>query len=850
MTGEIENFAGLLRLLRDRAGLTQEELAGAAHLGVNTVSELERGRHHKCQKKTARLLAAALDLTGLVRELFIGAAGGLVPAAEVLAATPKPPAAAWGVLQGCLVPRELPADVTGFTGRVSELAELDRLLPAATEPGAGGVPGPVVISVVSGTAGAGKTALAVRWAHRAAAEFPDGQLYVNLRGYDPDQPVQAVEALAGFLRALGVASHDIPLGEAERAARYRSQLAGRRMLVILDNAVTEEQVRPLLPGTPSVMVMVTSRDALAGLVARDGGRRLDLGLLPAADAVALLRVLIGDRAEADPAATTVLARQCARLPLALRVAAERAVARPGTPLAELAIELAGQQERLESLEAGGDPRGAVASVFSWSYRHLPDAVARMFRLLGLHPGQDWDQHAAAALVSVSAAQASQLLGALARAHLIEPVGQRRYGMHDLLRGYAAGLAASHESEQTRQAALTRLFDYYMTASTAAMNCLDAAKLYHQPEPSPPAVASPYLRDRAAAVAWLDAELSTLTAVADCTASNGWPGHTIRLATTLHRYLFGGHSTEGLTICGYALKAARDCGDRGIEAHALTSLGVFHERQGRLRQAASHHRQALALARDTGDRLAQARALNNLAAVDVGWGHYQQAARGYRQVLDLDREIGNQPGVVIQLVNLSTVEFRQGHYDRAAESSWQALTLAREIDDQYGTASALTAIGAARCRQGRHQHAVSHQRHALELSRAIGDRALEAAVLTRLSETCHQQGWYDQAARHSQQALALCQETGDLGAAADALNGTAETLLATGQPGQARTCHATALTLALQTGDPYQQARAHHGLAHACTAAGHEDQARRHWQHALNIYTVLGVPEADRCAPPQ
>jgi tetratricopeptide (TPR) repeat protein/transcriptional regulator with XRE-family HTH domain len=795
VTGEVEDFAGLLRQLRDQAGLTQEELAKAAQLGVNTVSELERGRHHRCQKKTARLLAAALDLTGLVRELFIAAACGLVPATEVLAATPKSAAAAWGMLPPRPVPRELPADVTGFTGRAGELAELDRLLPDANELGTGGVPGPVVISAVSGTAGAGKTALAVRWAHRAAAAFPDGQLYVNLRGYDPDQPVQAVEALAGFLRALGVASHDIPLGEAERAARYRSQLAGRRMLVILDNAA------------------------------------------------ALLRVLIGDRAETDPAAVTVLARQCAMLPLALRVAAERAAARPCTPLAELAVELAGQQERLDSLEAGGDPRNAVASVFSWSYRYLPDAVARMFRLLGLHPGQDWDQYAAAALVSVSAARASQLLGALARAHLIEPVGQRRYGMHDLLRGYAAGLAAGHESEQTRQAALTSLFDYYLTASAAAMNCLDTASLYRQPEPSPAAVASPHLRDRAAAVAWLDAELPTLTAVAAYTASNGWPGHTIRLASTVHRYLFGGHFTEGLTICGHALKAARDLGDRGIEAHALTSLGVFHERQGRPQQAASYHRRALTLARDTGDRLAQARALNNLAIIDFIRGRYQQATRGYRRVLDLDREIGSQPGMAIQLVNLSNVELRQGHYDRAAESGQQALMLAREIDDQYGTASALAAIGAACCWRGRYQHAVSYQRHALELCRAIGDRDLETTVLSLLSESCRQQGQYGQAARHSQQALALCQETGGLDAAADALNGTAGTLLATGQPGRARACHATALTLALRAGDPYQQARAHHGLARACQAADHEGQAREHWQHALNIYAGLGVPEA-------
>src|SRR5215472_6158356 len=434
-------FADLLRQLRVEARLTQEELAEAAGLSPRTVSDLERGINRTAHKDTAGLLADALGLAGLVRVLFVAAARGRGPAAEVLAARVDAPATLGaaaeirpapgrpgGPVRSGLVPRQLPADVGAFTGRTVELAELDWLLPDAAAGPVTDAVGPVVISAVSGTAGVGKTALAVRWAHRAAAHFPDGQLYVNLRGYDPDQPVSAGEALAGFLRALGVAGQDIPPGEAERAARYRSLVAGRRLLVVLDNAATVEQVRPLLPGSPSAMVVVTSRDSLAGLVARDGARRLDLGLLPAADAVALLRVLIGQRAEADPAAARMLADRCARLPLALRVAAELAVARPDTPLAELAAELADEGERLALLDAGGDPRGAVASVFSWSYRHLDPGAARMFRLLGLHPGPDWDRYAAAALGGTGVAEAGRLLNALARAHLIAPAGPGRYGL--------------------------------------------------------------------------------------------------------------------------------------------------------------------------------------------------------------------------------------------------------------------------------------------------------------------------------------------------------------------------------------------------------------------------------------
>jgi transcriptional regulator with XRE-family HTH domain len=534
----VQDFAGLLRQLRAELRLTQEELAEAAGLSPRTISDLERGVNRTAHKDTAGLLADALRLTGSVRGVFVAAARGRVPAAEVLAASAQAPvvlgsAAARSSLTPAApvpVPRELPADVGGFTGRVVELAELDLLLPGPADQ-QGGVAWPVVILVVSGTAGVGKTALALRWAHRVAATFPDGQLYVNLRGYDPDRPVPTAEALAGFLRTLGVAGQDIPPGEAERAARYRSVVAARRLLVVLDNAATEEQVRPLLPGSPSVMVLVTSRDSLAGLVARDGARRLDLDLLPATEAVALLRALIGARAEADPAAMAALAGLCARLPLALRVAAELATARPDESLSVLVRELAGEGKRLELLDAGGDPRSAVASVFSWSYRYLSADAARMFRLLGLHPGVDWDRYAAAALTAASVAEAGRLLGALARAHLIQSADSGRYGMHDLLRAYAASLAAAHDNDETRRAALTGLFGYYQAACAAAMDCLAPAGRHHRQDPSggPPV---PELGDPAAARAWLDAELATLTAVAAYAAGHGWPGHTIRLAATI------------------------------------------------------------------------------------------------------------------------------------------------------------------------------------------------------------------------------------------------------------------------------------------------------------------------------
>ena len=439
----------------------------------------------------------------LVEELGIEPGPGLRRVQQqVLAGDPGldlPATPAAGILAGqpALVPQELPADVSAFTGREVELAELDFLLPAAgQEPGA--TSGAVVISAVAGTAGVGKTALAVRWAHRVAGQFPDGQLYVNLRGYDPGQPLAAGVARAGFLRALGVADADIPLAEAERAARFRSVAAGKRLLVVLDNAATVAQVRPLLPGGGPAMVVVTSRDSLAGLVARDGARRLDLDLLPQVEALALLAALIGARADADPAAAQALAGLCARLPLALRVAAELAVTRPEAPLADLVAELDGAGDRLAPLAADGDPHAAVASVFSWSYQHLTPEAARMFRLLGTHPAQHWDPHAAAALTDSGLAQARRLLGVLARVHLIQPASPGRHQMHDLLRAYAASQAGCHDSDQARHAALTRLFDYYLAASAAAVDCLSPANRNWRPDPPLVTTPVPKFSDPAAA----------------------------------------------------------------------------------------------------------------------------------------------------------------------------------------------------------------------------------------------------------------------------------------------------------------------------------------------------------------
>jgi tetratricopeptide (TPR) repeat protein/transcriptional regulator with XRE-family HTH domain len=836
------DLAGLLQQLRAKAGLTQEELAEAAGLSPRTVSDLERGIHRSARPNTVRLLADALELPEPVRRSLVAAASGqlsttLEPPAH--RANPVAPAARiagspWQPAVMATVPRELPADVGAFTGRSAELARLDALIPVAKNDA---TDGPVVISAVSGSAGAGKTALAMRWAHQAAERFPDGQLYVNLRGYDPEQPVSASEALAGFLRALGVPSRDIPVDEAERAARYRSLLAGRRMLVVLDNAATEDQVRPLLPGKAGVMVLVTSRDSLPGLVARDGAQRLELDVLPTADAISLLRALIGERVDAAPEAARTLAEQCARLPLALRVAAELAAVRPHTPLAELTTELASEEKRLDLLDAGGDRRAAVTSVFSWSYYQLPAAAARMFRALGLHPGPDFDRFAAAALAGTGADEAGRLLILLARAHLIQPVGSQRFGMHDLLRAYAARLASAHEGMQARRAARTRLFDYYLASVVAAMNVLVPVERRDFDRPAETIV--PELTGPLARI-WLDAERGTLVAVAAYTARHGWPRCTIRLAETLFRYLDGEYHAEALAIYTYAEQAARACGDHVAQIRVLTRIAGFYCWQARFPQALDRYQAALAAAEAVDDRACKLLILTDLGGMRLQQGRYRQAVQCHEQALALARELASTLAEVIALDNLATIYLLQGHYQLGLEYQQRAFALYRQVAPPADVAVLPPAgLGGDHHLQGRYQQIVVYYRRHIALSRQLGDRYGEADTLIRLGRISHLLDRLEQALSYHLEALALFQDAGDRSREADALNGIGECLVASNQQAKAHARHAAALTLARETGDRQQQGRALAGLAAAELIQGSYERAIGYYRQALPMFRDIG-----------
>jgi DNA-binding SARP family transcriptional activator len=420
-----------------------------------------------------------------------------------------------------VTPRELPATAGNFTGRDSELAMLNEMLSNLNER----VPGTAAISIIEGTTGVGKTALAIRWAHQIADRFPGGHLHVHLRGCGLSPPLSTTTALAGFLRSLGVADQDVPPNAEERAARYRSMVSGRRILIVLDGASDAEQVRPLLPADDGSMVLVTSRNSLTGLVAREGAQRLHLDVLSPTDALGLLRTLVGRRADVDPVAAIQLAAECCRLPLALQAAAGLAVARPGTSLADLVTELDDQpQKRLDLLDVALDGQTTMRAMFDGSYRWLDGETARAFRLASLHPGPDWDRYALAALIGGTPEKSGEALDILARMNLIRSARQGRDSMHGLLRAYARELADALDGAESQRQALTRLLDYYLHNATAAIRALR-----HDGDLPEPGAALGH-SDRARR--WLTTEWACLaTIVADIT-ENDWPRRATRLAATL------------------------------------------------------------------------------------------------------------------------------------------------------------------------------------------------------------------------------------------------------------------------------------------------------------------------------
>jgi tetratricopeptide (TPR) repeat protein/transcriptional regulator with XRE-family HTH domain len=833
-------FGDVVRAHRQRLGLSQDELAARSGVSVRGLRKIESNGTDRPRAATVRLLADAFALVGAERDRFCETA--LAEPAIVVrpAGSPEDPLAdaAAGPVAPLVaplargVPAQLPFDVSAFTGRTSELRELDEAF----------ADGSAALVVVSGTAGVGKTSLAVHWGHRARSRFPDGQLYVDLRGYDPEQPMAAPDALAKLLTGLGLPGAEVPVDADERAARYRTETAGRRLLIVLDNASSVEQVRLLLPGSGPCAVLVTSRDALAGLVAVDGARRIVVDLLPDSDARQLLRRLIGRRVDAEPAAAEALADQCARLPLALRIAAELAVSRSDAQLSEISTELAGQQ-RLELLDTGGDPRAALRTVFSWSVDHLPPLAARTFALFSLHPGPDADALATAALLDVAPADARRTLDQLSRAHLTHRTTGGRFGMHDLLRAYGASLPAHRAADATR-VALTRLFDYYRAGVAAAVDFLYPSRIDPPPAVAATAAVAPSLSDADQASRWLETELTGLGSIVAYTATHGWPGHAVKLSALLQPYLNGRHPAIALTIHQHALDAARQSGDRRGEGQALFGLGMAYSQHARMHAAITHLEQAIAAFDDAGDRSGQGRALSMLGLVVQRTGGHDRAADYLREADRMCRAAGDVYGRSSALRNLGLIEGWTGDYAEAKTHLWESWRLIQTIGDGIGEASTLNNLAMIEERHGDADVAFERLRRALEIAREMANQRCEASVLDSFGTVYAHQGEHALAIQHYDEALALFRRLDDTYGQTCALNGLGEVAQATGRPADAIRFHLAALELASRPGTRRQVARANEGLGNARASLGEATEAREHRTRAIELYAELGMSDAD------
>jgi DNA-binding SARP family transcriptional activator/tetratricopeptide (TPR) repeat protein len=647
---------------------------------------------------------------------------------DLAASVPAPAAGPEGPVP--VVPRELPGAPGHFTGRMDELRALTGLL----ERSADGTAGTLVVSAIGGTAGIGKTTLAVQWAHQVADRFPDGQLYVNLRGFHPSgRPVPPAEAVRGFLDALGVPAERIPVSPDAQAGLYRSLLSGKRVLVMLDNARDAEQVRPMLPASRGCLVLVTSRNQLAGLVAAEGAHTLTLDLLPQAEARELLALRLDpERLAAEPGAAADLIELCAGLPLALAIAAARASARPALRLGTLAEELKDAQLRLDGLETG-DPAVSARAVFSWSLDDLPAPAVRLFRLLGLHPGPDIAIPAAASLAGIAPPQARGALSELTRAQLLSEHVPGRYAMHDLLHAYAAEQACALESHADQQAATYRMLDHYLHTAWAADRLLRPTRVPIAMDPPQPGTAPEEFSDGAQAFAWFQAEKRVLLGAVELVHAAGLTGYAWKLPWALTVFLDCRGDWQQIAVTQEAaLAAARSAGDKLGQANAHADLGRACMRLGRT--ALGHLEQALYLYHDMRSTIGQGRIHLSLALALDTEGRYDEAFAHNKDALRLLSQTDDQAGQADALSSIGWSYAQRGDYPKALDCCRQAIELQRDVGNRHGEANTLDSIGYVYRNLGQYAEAIGCYEQSVSLFWELSDRYHQADTLVNLGDT--------------------------------------------------------------------------------------------------------------------
>jgi tetratricopeptide (TPR) repeat protein/transcriptional regulator with XRE-family HTH domain len=735
-----------LRSRRKSADLSQEQLAGRAGMSIRALRDIEAGRTEYPHPASVRRLADALHLPSPDRAEFLGLAQR-PPADDVTA----PRAVAGPVSAVSVIPHQLPASVRQFAGRERELALLAGLVDDAVRK-----PAALVISAVDGSAGIGKTALAVQFAHQAADSFADGQLYVNLAAFGPSvRPVTPGQALRGFLDALGAQADHAPSDLQGQIRLYRSLVAGRRILIVLDNAADEEQVRPLLPGTPGCLAVVTSRRKLAGLAAAEGAVLITLDYLPDNEAVQLLAARIGERrVAAEAGAAGDIVRLCAGMPLALTIAAARAAARPRFPLADMAAELAASAS---PLDPGAPPTSSVRVAFSWSYQQLDPASARMFRLLGLHPGPDISAPAAASLAGISEPDARRLLRELAAASLITEHTPGRYTLHNLLREYAAELTPLHDSNAEREAALSRMLDHYLHTAAAAAAVL-------MPGRDPVGLATPVSgcipeqpATRHRALNWFEAEDQVLLG-AIARAGSGFDSHAWQLAWAMAAFLqIRGRWQDWAVTQRTALTAATRLGDTAAQALTGRMLALACTELGDHDQARTHYATSLALYQHLGNRVGEAKIHQSLGILAERQGRYADALGHCEQALRLYQAAGERAGQAEALNNVGCYYDFLGDHEQARVFSQQAVTLSAETGHPRTAGLAWDSLGCAEGHLGNLAEAGACFQRAVSLLREAGDRFNQSESLTHLGDNRHAAGEPVRARQAWQQALAILDE---------------------------------------------------------------------------------------------
>ncbi|MFI6098976.1 BTAD domain-containing putative transcriptional regulator [Lentzea sp. NPDC051213] len=652
--------------------------------------------------------------------------------------------------QDTAVPRQLPADLARFTGRTDDLARLDRLLPTGTAGQA------VVISAIAGSAGVGKTALAVRWAHRVRDRFPDGQLAVNLRGYDREEPVTPHDALGQLLRGLGLGSKEIPDETEQRIGAYRSLLADRRVLVLLDNARAAEQVRPLLPAGGRSVVVITSRSDLRGLVALNDAKVLKLGVLPLDEAVQLLEKVIGaDRAGAETEAVTELARLCACLPLALRIAASMLAGEPHLGVRDLVDQLR-TGDRLAELEIGGDQEAAVRAAFDLSYTALAPEERRMFRVLGLSPRADFTPMSAGALLGVPSPQALKLLRTLARAHLVEEHAPQRFAQHDLLRLHARERAAAEETADLRRDAVVRFLDHHLHSVDNAERAIRPNRHEKTLTEREAVVETVELGDRLVALTWCRQEHDLLIELCEFALAEEHLEHAWKLPYSMLGYLqILGSTDEYLRIYTIALSAARRLRDRHAEAVALHTLGVAHKNMRHYEDALRVLLQALRIRREIGDDRGVAVTEAELASTYLWQGRRDEALRHYRESVEQWQIVGNDTGRATSMNSLARSLIGRG--DHAGAITVANAALAALDPGSSAMPAARDTLAQAYAGLGDLDEAVRVYRDLFSAERpAYPSSGTKAEILFHGAEILERAGHRHEALTHAREALVLAE----------------------------------------------------------------------------------------------